>query len=92
MRDEAVEEAVILVVDGADGEAWLSEEDGGELDQPRGFFGEATDDDDDTEGLCWRERGPPLGEEIEAAGVGGVGGGVRYIVRQVELLQHHGAE
>lgn len=90
--DEAVGEAVALVVDGADGEAGLGEVDGGELDEPAGLAGEAVDDGQGSEDRSGRKWGPPLGEELEASGIGDVLGGVRDFVAGIEGVRGQRAE
>ena len=81
-----------LVVDRAGDEAGFSEEDGRELEEPAGFAGEAVNDGDDADGGSWREWGPPLGEELEAARVGDEGGGVRDGMLRVEFVGGEGAK
>ncbi|KAF7820130.1 Tyrosine-specific transport protein [Senna tora] len=67
--DEAVGEAVALVVDGASGESGVGEVNGGELEEPAGLAGVAVDEGDGADDGGGREWGPPLGEELEASGV-----------------------
>ena len=66
MSDEAVGEAVALVVDGAGGESGLGEVDGGELEEPAGLAGEAVHEGKGSSQFRRREREPPLREELEA--------------------------
>ncbi|KAB2611646.1 hypothetical protein D8674_019678 [Pyrus ussuriensis x Pyrus communis] len=66
VSDESIRESMVLVVDGADGEAGLGEMDGGELDEPTGLAGVAVDDGEGPDDLSRRQRGPSLGEELEA--------------------------
>lgn len=66
---EAVGEAVALVVEGADGEARLSEVDAGELDEPAGLAGEAVDEGDDADDGLRGEWSPRLGEDVESPGI-----------------------
>ena len=81
-----------LVIDRAGDVTGFSEEDGRELEEPAGFAGEAVDDGDDADGGSWREWGPPLGEELEAARVGDEGGGVRDGMLRVEFVGGEGTE
>ena len=74
---EAFGEAVSLVVDCTCGESRFGEENGGELEEPARLAGESVDNGDDS-GDWSVEWGPPLSEELEAAGVGDELGGVTH--------------
>lgn len=85
MGNEAVGEAVALVIDGAGGETGFGEMDGRELEKPAGLAGETVDDGKSTDNFSRREGSPGLREELHAPGVGDVLGGVSDRVTSVEL-------
>lgn len=87
---EAVGEAVALVIDGANGESMLGYVNSGELHEPAGLAGEAVDGADCTYELGGRERGPPLSEELEAAGIGDELGAVGHRMAGIELVGTQG--
>lgn len=78
VSDEAVGEAVALVVDGAGGEAGFGEIHGGELEEPAGLAGEAVDESQGPDGFGRRQWVPPLSEELETSRVGDVLGAVTH--------------
>lgn len=75
-----------LVVDGADSEPRLREEDGSELDHPAGLSCETVNDGDHADRLGRGQRGPPLSEKPETAGVSDELGRVTHRVTGVELI------
>nr|GMC77250.1 transcription factor MYB73-like [Ipomoea batatas] len=87
---QAIGEAVALVIDGANGESMLGYVNSGELHEPAGLAGEAVDGADCTYELGGRERGPPLSEELEAAGIGDELGTVGHRMAGIELVGTQG--
>lgn len=90
--DEAVGEAMALVIDGAGGETGFGEMDGSELDNPAGLAGETMDDGESTDDVSRGKRSPGLREELHSPGVGDVVGGVRDGMASVEVGGGEGAE